>query len=55
MIGIVRGMKEILRIPLTLKMRTGIQNNKLTAHKLFPQIACWGNSIHHFCINLYSL
>jgi tRNA-dihydrouridine synthase 3 len=40
--GIVRGMKEILRIPLTVKMRTGIQSNKLTAHKLFPQVASWG-------------
>ncbi|KAL0491637.1 tRNA-dihydrouridine synthase [Acrasis kona] len=40
--SIVRGMKEILRIPLTLKMRTGIKQDNLFAHKLFPEIQSWG-------------
>ncbi len=40
--GIVRGMKEILRIPLSVKMRTGIQTGKNIAHKMFPMVESWG-------------
>jgi tRNA-dihydrouridine synthase 3 len=40
--GVVRGMKEILSIPLTVKTRIGVRDNKPIAHKLFPQIKSWG-------------
>ncbi|XP_072179849.1 tRNA-dihydrouridine(47) synthase [NAD(P)(+)]-like [Diadema setosum] len=42
---IVRGMSSVLDIPLTVKMRTGIQEGKLVAHKVIPQVLNWGASV----------
>ncbi|XP_071496553.1 tRNA-dihydrouridine(47) synthase [NAD(P)(+)]-like [Diadema antillarum] len=42
---IVRGMSSVLDIPLTVKMRTGIQEGKLIAHKVIPQVLNWGASV----------
>jgi tRNA-dihydrouridine synthase 3 len=42
--GIVRGMTEILRIPLTVKMRTSLVDGKDIAHSLFPMVQEWGAS-----------
>ena len=39
---IVRGMKSVLEVPLTLKMRTGIYDNKNIAHTLIPKVKNWG-------------
>lgn len=40
--GIVRGMKEILDIPLTVKIRMGLLDKKPIAMKLIPKLATWG-------------
>ena len=42
--GIVRTMTELLSCPLTLKMRTGYEMSKPTAHQLIPKLATWGAS-----------
>jgi len=42
--GIVRTMTELLSCPLTLKMRTGYDTSKATAHQLIPKLATWGAS-----------
>lgn len=39
---IVRGMKSVLEVPLTLKMRTGISDSKSLAHTLIPKLKNWG-------------
>jgi len=39
---VVRGMVEVSDIPITIKMRTGIYENKNTAHKVVPMIKEWG-------------
>lgn len=39
---IVRGMKSVLEVPLTLKMRTGISDSKNLAHTLIPKLKNWG-------------
>ncbi|CAE1258860.1 DUS3 [Acanthosepion pharaonis] len=39
---IVRGMKSVLEVPLTLKMRTGISDSKNLAHTLIPKLRNWG-------------
>lgn len=39
---VVRGMVEVSNIPITIKMRTGIYENKNTAHKVVPMIKEWG-------------
>jgi len=36
--GMVRGMKEILHVPLSVKMRTGTKTGKNIAHKLFADL-----------------
>lgn len=41
---IVRSMTSIMDIPLTLKMRTGIFENRSTAHNLIPKLREWGLS-----------
>lgn len=38
LVGIVRGMKEILSIPITVKMRTGSKTGKNFAHKLMADL-----------------
>lgn len=41
---IIRGMVEVSDIPITIKMRTGIYENKNTAHKVVPLVKEWGVS-----------
>ena len=43
--NVVRGMKAVLDIPLTVKMRTGIYGDKSTAHTIIPQLRDWGVSL----------
>ena len=42
---IVHGMSAIMDIPLTVKMRTGLQEDKHTAHTLLPKLRDWGVSM----------
>ncbi|NXU76768.1 DUS3L synthase, partial [Oreotrochilus melanogaster] len=39
---IVRGMNSVLDIPLTVKIRTGVQEKLNVAHKIIPKIREWG-------------
>jgi tRNA-dihydrouridine synthase 3 len=38
----VRGAISVLDVPLTIKLRTGIRDKTLLAHKLIPQFQQWG-------------
>jgi tRNA-dihydrouridine synthase 3 len=38
LLSVVRGMKQVLNVPLTVKMRTGMSTDKPFAHDLFPQL-----------------
>ncbi|XP_046716244.1 tRNA-dihydrouridine(47) synthase [NAD(P)(+)]-like [Silurus meridionalis] len=42
---IVRGMTSVLDVPLTVKIRTGVQHNCNIAHKLIPELKKWGVSM----------
>ncbi|XP_049329485.1 tRNA-dihydrouridine(47) synthase [NAD(P)(+)]-like isoform X2 [Astyanax mexicanus] len=42
---IVRGMNSVLDVPLTVKIRTGVQQNCNVAHKLIPELKKWGVSM----------
>ncbi|XP_076862751.1 tRNA-dihydrouridine(47) synthase [NAD(P)(+)]-like isoform X2 [Brachyhypopomus gauderio] len=42
---IVRGMNSVLDVPLTVKIRTGVQQNCNIAHKLIPDLKKWGVSL----------
>ncbi|XP_063041819.1 tRNA-dihydrouridine(47) synthase [NAD(P)(+)]-like [Engraulis encrasicolus] len=42
---IVRGMTSVLDVPLTVKIRTGVQEKTNTAHKLIPELKKWGVSL----------
>ncbi|XP_066525035.1 tRNA-dihydrouridine(47) synthase [NAD(P)(+)]-like [Hoplias malabaricus] len=42
---IVRGMDSVLDVPLTVKIRTGVQQNCNIAHKLIPEMKKWGVSL----------
>ena len=42
---IVQGMTEVLDIPLTVKLRTGIYSDKNIAHTLMPRLRDWGVSL----------
>ncbi|XP_067267440.1 tRNA-dihydrouridine(47) synthase [NAD(P)(+)]-like [Chanodichthys erythropterus] len=42
---IVRGMNSVLDVPLTVKIRTGVQQNCNIAHKLIPELKKWGVSL----------
>lgn len=42
---IIRSMKSVLDIPLTVKMRTGIMDTKSIAHHLVPKLRDWGVSM----------
>ncbi|XP_067282102.1 tRNA-dihydrouridine(47) synthase [NAD(P)(+)]-like isoform X2 [Pseudorasbora parva] len=42
---IVRGMNSVLDVPLTVKIRTGVQQNCNIAHKLIPEMKKWGVSL----------
>ncbi|XP_067355297.1 tRNA-dihydrouridine(47) synthase [NAD(P)(+)]-like isoform X1 [Channa argus] len=39
---IVRGMNYVLDVPLTVKIRTGVQEKCSIAHKLIPEMKNWG-------------
>ncbi|NXP62524.1 DUS3L synthase, partial [Chloropsis cyanopogon] len=42
---IVRGMNSVLDVPLTVKIRTGVQEKVNLAHKIIPRIREWGASM----------
>ncbi|XP_066571534.1 tRNA-dihydrouridine(47) synthase [NAD(P)(+)]-like [Amia ocellicauda] len=42
---IVRGMNSVLDVPLTVKIRTGVQEKSNIAHKLIPELRDWGVSL----------
>ncbi|KAM5157420.1 tRNA-dihydrouridine(47) synthase [NAD(P)(+)]-like [Mantella aurantiaca] len=42
---IVRGMNSVLDVPLTVKIRTGVQEKVSLAHKLIPDLREWGVSL----------
>ncbi|XP_066441477.1 tRNA-dihydrouridine(47) synthase [NAD(P)(+)]-like [Eleutherodactylus coqui] len=42
---IVRGMNSVLDVPLTAKIRTGVQEKVNLAHKLIPELRDWGVSL----------
>lgn len=42
---IIRGMNSVLDVPLTVKMRTGIFDNKNIAHTVIPKLRDWGVSM----------
>uniref|UniRef100_A0A8C5LH60 tRNA-dihydrouridine(47) synthase [NAD(P)(+)] n=1 Tax=Jaculus jaculus TaxID=51337 RepID=A0A8C5LH60_JACJA len=42
---IVRGMNEVLDVPLTVKMRTGVQERVSLAHRLLPELRDWGAAL----------
>uniref|UniRef100_A0A3B3TFK2 tRNA-dihydrouridine(47) synthase [NAD(P)(+)] n=1 Tax=Paramormyrops kingsleyae TaxID=1676925 RepID=A0A3B3TFK2_9TELE len=42
---IVRGMNSVLDVPLTVKIRTGVQDKVNIAHKLIPELKNWGISM----------
>ncbi|XP_065601926.1 tRNA-dihydrouridine(47) synthase [NAD(P)(+)]-like [Cyrtonyx montezumae] len=39
---IVRGMNSVLDVPLTVKIRTGVQEKRNVAHQIIPRIREWG-------------
>ncbi|XP_015278127.1 PREDICTED: tRNA-dihydrouridine(47) synthase [NAD(P)(+)]-like, partial [Gekko japonicus] len=42
---IVRGMNTVLDVPLTVKIRTGVQEKVNLAHKIIPNLWEWGASL----------
>uniref|UniRef100_A0A3B4ULJ5 tRNA-dihydrouridine(47) synthase [NAD(P)(+)] n=1 Tax=Seriola dumerili TaxID=41447 RepID=A0A3B4ULJ5_SERDU len=42
---IVKGMNCVLDVPLTVKIRTGVQEKSNIAHKLIPEMKKWGVSM----------
>ncbi|XP_040846708.1 tRNA-dihydrouridine(47) synthase [NAD(P)(+)]-like isoform X2 [Ochotona curzoniae] len=42
---IVRGMDQVLDVPLTVKIRTGIQERVNLAHRLLPDLREWGAAL----------
>uniref|UniRef100_UPI001EAE9DA6 tRNA-dihydrouridine(47) synthase [NAD(P)(+)]-like n=1 Tax=Oncorhynchus gorbuscha TaxID=8017 RepID=UPI001EAE9DA6 len=42
---IIRGMNSVLDVPLTVKIRTGVQEKANIAHKLIPEMKNWGVSM----------
>ena len=42
-------MTEVLDVPLTVKMRTGIYESKSTAHNLIPRLRDWGVALVTVC------
>ena len=39
---IIKGMTSVMDVPLTVKLRTGIYDNKNIAHTLMPRLRDWG-------------
>ncbi|XP_041811542.1 tRNA-dihydrouridine(47) synthase [NAD(P)(+)]-like [Chelmon rostratus] len=42
---IIKGMNYVLDVPLTVKIRTGVQEKSNVAHKLIPEMKKWGISM----------
>uniref|UniRef100_A0A3Q3X012 tRNA-dihydrouridine(47) synthase [NAD(P)(+)] n=1 Tax=Mola mola TaxID=94237 RepID=A0A3Q3X012_MOLML len=42
---IIKGMNYVLDVPLTVKIRTGVQQKSSIAHKLIPEMKKWGVSM----------
>ncbi|KAJ8000247.1 hypothetical protein DPEC_G00202850 [Dallia pectoralis] len=42
---IIKGMNSVLDVPLTVKIRTGVQDKVNIAHKLIPEMKTWGVSM----------
>ncbi|XP_035537606.1 tRNA-dihydrouridine(47) synthase [NAD(P)(+)]-like isoform X1 [Morone saxatilis] len=42
---IIKGMNYVLDVPLTVKIRTGVQEKSNIAHKLIPEMKKWGVSM----------
>ncbi|XP_054619936.1 tRNA-dihydrouridine(47) synthase [NAD(P)(+)]-like [Dunckerocampus dactyliophorus] len=42
---IIKGMHHVLDVPLTVKIRTGVQEKSNIAHKLIPEMKNWGVSM----------
>ncbi|KAM9340539.1 tRNA-dihydrouridine(47) synthase [NAD(P)(+)]-like [Symphorus nematophorus] len=42
---IIKGMNYVLDVPLTVKIRTGVQEKNNIAHKLIPEMKKWGVSM----------
>lgn len=42
---IVRGMSQVLDVPLTVKLRTGVQERVNLAHRLLPELRDWGAAL----------
>ncbi|XP_061110657.1 tRNA-dihydrouridine(47) synthase [NAD(P)(+)]-like [Conger conger] len=42
---IIKGMNSVLDVPLTVKIRTGVQDKVNIAHKLIPEMKNWGVSL----------
>ncbi|XP_029073784.1 tRNA-dihydrouridine(47) synthase [NAD(P)(+)]-like isoform X5 [Monodon monoceros] len=42
---IVRGMNQVLDVPLTVKLRTGIHERMNLAHRLLPELRDWGAAL----------
>ncbi|XP_033104235.1 tRNA-dihydrouridine(47) synthase [NAD(P)(+)]-like [Anneissia japonica] len=42
---IVRGMVKVSDVPITVKMRAGIDDKHFTAHKIIPKVLDWGASL----------
>ncbi len=43
--GAVVSYSQVLDVPLTVKIRTGVQQNCNVAHKLIPEMKKWGVSL----------
>lgn len=42
---IVRGMDQVLDVPVTVKIRTGVQERVNLAHRLLPELRSWGAAL----------
>lgn len=51
MIKVLRGMRRMLDVPVTVKFRTGLKHGILTNHKLVPvfeDLVCCINGLYRF-------
>lgn len=42
--SIVKAIQGVTTLPLTVKIRTGVYDGKLVAHKIIPKLKEWGVS-----------
>lgn len=50
---IIQGMKSVMDVPLTVKIRTGIYDSKNIAHTLTPKLRDWGVALT--TVSIYEL